>query len=170
MSLSHYPSTVTSIHFFWVTVCKTVRPVLKDRCLSVLSVTLVYCGQMVGWIKMKLGMQVGLGSGHILLHKDSAPLPKRGRSPQFSAHVCCSQIWGGGSAPFGGRAPSPNFWPISVVAKQLDGSICCLLWRYRPRSRRHCVRFLDPVKLHLLAPSLLRRAGLIRESVASAFR
>ena len=43
---------------FWATVCKTVRPMLSDRypvCLSVLSVTLVYCGQMVGWIKMKLG-------------------------------------------------------------------------------------------------------------------
>jgi len=25
-------------------------------CLSVLSVTLVYCGQMAGWIKMLLGM------------------------------------------------------------------------------------------------------------------
>jgi len=37
---------------------------LSDRCLSVLSclsVTLVYCGQTVGWIKMKLGVQVGLG-------------------------------------------------------------------------------------------------------------
>jgi len=40
---------------FWATVCKTVRPVLSDRCLSCLSVTLVYCGQTVGWIKMKLG-------------------------------------------------------------------------------------------------------------------
>jgi len=31
-------------------------------CLSVcLSVTLVYCGQTVGWIKMKLDMEVGLG-------------------------------------------------------------------------------------------------------------
>jgi len=38
-----------------VTVCKTVRPVLSDRCLScVLSVTLVYCGQMVGWIKTQV--------------------------------------------------------------------------------------------------------------------
>ena len=35
--------------------------------LSVLSVTLVYCGQTVGWIKMKLGMPVGLGPGHIVL-------------------------------------------------------------------------------------------------------
>jgi len=33
--------------------------------LSCLSVTLVYCGQTVGWIKMKLGVQVGLGPGHI---------------------------------------------------------------------------------------------------------
>jgi len=41
---------------------------LSDRCLSVcLSVTLVYCAQMVGWIKMKLGMSVGLGPGHIVL-------------------------------------------------------------------------------------------------------
>ena len=33
---------------FWATVYKTVRPVLSDRCLSVLSVTLVYCSQTVG--------------------------------------------------------------------------------------------------------------------------
>jgi len=39
---------------FGATVSKTVRPMLLDRCLSclsVLSVTLVYCGQTVGWIK-----------------------------------------------------------------------------------------------------------------------
>ena len=43
-------------------------------CLSVLSVTLVYCGQTVGWIKMKHGMEVDLkhgmevdlGPGHIV--------------------------------------------------------------------------------------------------------
>jgi len=54
---------------FWATVCKTVRPMLSDRRLSlspVLSVTLVYCGQTVGWIKVKLGTQVGLGPGHIV--------------------------------------------------------------------------------------------------------
>jgi len=48
-------------------------------CLSVcpvcLSVTLVYCGQTVGRIKMKLGVQVGLGPGHIVLGGDTAPLP-----------------------------------------------------------------------------------------------
>jgi len=38
-------------------------------CLSVclLSVTFVHCGQTAGRIKMKLGMQVGLGPGHIVL-------------------------------------------------------------------------------------------------------
>jgi len=35
----------------------------------------VYCGQMVGWIKMKLGMQVGLSLGHIVLDWDPAELP-----------------------------------------------------------------------------------------------
>jgi len=52
----------------------------------VLSVTLVYCGQTVGWIKVKLGMQVGLGPGYIVLDGDPAPLPQRGTA-QFSAHI-----------------------------------------------------------------------------------
>jgi len=55
----------------------------------------VYCGQTVGWIKMKLGKHVGLGPGHIVLDGHPAPLPKRGRSP--------------------------NFRPMSIVAKCLDG-------------------------------------------------
>jgi len=74
-------------------ICKTVRHMLSDRCLSCLSclsVTLVYCGQTVGWIKMKLGTQVGLGTGNIVLDGDPAP-PPRGHSPQFSAHVYCGQ-------------------------------------------------------------------------------
>jgi len=49
--------------------------------LSVLCETLVYCGQTVEWIKMKLGMQVGLGPGHIVLDRDPTPPPeKRGHS------------------------------------------------------------------------------------------
>jgi len=80
---------------------------LSDRCLSVclsaLSVTLVYCGQTVGWIKMKLGTEVGFGSGHIMLDGDPA------------AHHQ--------------RDTAPNFRPISVVAKWLDGLRCHLVWR-----------------------------------------
>jgi len=45
--------------------------------LSVLSVTLVYCGQTVGRTKMKRAMQVGLGPGHIVLDGDPGPPPSK---------------------------------------------------------------------------------------------
>jgi len=61
-------------------------------CLSVLSVTFVHCGQTVGRIKTKLGMQIGLGHGHIVLDGDPTPLSQRGTPPQFSAHICCGQM------------------------------------------------------------------------------
>jgi len=117
---------------------------LSDCCLSVcpvLSVTLVYCGQTVGWINMKLGMQVGLGPGHTELDGNPtplplicygqvagwikipfgrevglspgdivlAPLPKRGRCPQFSATVCCGRMAGRTKMPLGREiSPSPS--------------------------------------------------------------
>ena len=37
----------------------------------------VYCGQTAGCIKMPLGMEVGLGPGHIVLDGDPA-LPAKG--------------------------------------------------------------------------------------------
>jgi len=55
---------------FWATVCKMVRPVLSD---VVLSETLVYCGQTVGWIKLPLGVEVGFGPGHIVSDGYRAP-------------------------------------------------------------------------------------------------
>jgi len=42
-----------------------------------LSVTLVYCGQTVRWIKMALGMEVGLGPGHIVLDGEPAASSKQ---------------------------------------------------------------------------------------------
>jgi len=50
----------------------------------------ICCGQMAGWINMPLGREIGLSPG------DPAPLPQKGRSP--------------------------NFRPLSIVAKRLDGS------------------------------------------------
>ena len=55
-----------------------------------------------GWIKMAHGMDVGLGSGHIVLDRDPAPPPPKGSG-------------------------GPNFQPISVVAQWLDGSRCHLV-------------------------------------------
>ena len=80
------------------------RPFVKRfascYCLSVCPVcpvTLVYCGQTVGRIKMKLGLQIGLNPGHIALDGDPAPPPQKLHSLQclqFLAHVCCGQTAG----------------------------------------------------------------------------
>jgi len=58
-----------------------------------LSVTLVYCGRTAGWIKMRLGTQVGLGLGDIVLDGDPAPPRKGAQQPA-------------------------TFWPMSIVAKR----------------------------------------------------
>jgi len=108
----------------------------------------VYCGQTAGWIKMALGMEVGRAPVHIVLDGDSSPPQKGGRAPpQFLAHLYCGQTAGCIKMPlywYGGRpqprrlcvrwGPSPypqkkikgtptptQFWPMSIVAKWLDG-------------------------------------------------
>jgi len=86
---------------FWAIVCKTVRPMLSDRYpvgLSCRSVSLVYCGQTVGWIKVPLGMEVDLGPDDIVLDGELGTQlsPWKGySSPHFLAHVYC-----GGTAGF----------------------------------------------------------------------
>jgi len=134
---------------FWATVCKTVRPMLSDRCpvcpvLPVLSVTFVHCGQTAGRIKMKLGKQVGLVPGHIVLGEDPAPPPLKGQKPPiFGPYLlrpngCMDQDvtsyggrprprrlcvrWGPRSPPSqkGGQSP-PNFRPMFIAAKRLYG-------------------------------------------------
>jgi len=101
---------------------------LSDRCplcLSVLSVclsvTFVHCGQTVGWMKMKLGMRVGLCTGHTVLDRDPAPPLTKGHSPSppFLAHIYGwmdqDVTWYGGRprprrlcVGWGLRSPSPN--------------------------------------------------------------
>jgi len=98
---------------------------------------------------MKLGTHVGLGPGHIVFDGDPAAPPPKGQSPQFSAHICCCQMaaWiktplgravglgpeiclgpsdivldGDPALPSPKRGHSPNFRPMSVVAKRLDES------------------------------------------------
>ena len=101
-------------------------------------------GQTAGWIKMAFGVEVGLGPGHIVLDEHPSPLPKMGHSPQFSVHFYCGQTAGCVMMPLGmevglgpgdfvfdgdpttprkmGTPPSsPNFWPMSIVTKRLDG-------------------------------------------------
>ena len=76
--------------------------------LSCLSVTLVYCDQTVGWIKMPLGTKIGLGQGHIALDGDPVPHGKRhsAADPHFSAHGYCGQIAGWITIPLGTEVAS----------------------------------------------------------------
>jgi len=47
-------------------------------CLTVcLHCWCMYCGQTVGWIRMLLGIEVGLGPGYIVLDEDSDPFPRK---------------------------------------------------------------------------------------------
>jgi len=76
---------------------------------------------------MPLGMEISLGSGHIVLDGNTASPPfKKGQSPppEFSAHVECG-LGSGHIVLHGDPAPSPqrgtalNFRPMSIVAKRL---------------------------------------------------
>ena len=79
---------------------------LRDRSSSLpcLSVTFVYCSQTVGWIKIPLGTEVGLGPGDTVLHGDPAPTPHRkahsspllwpnGRPSQQLLISCSAYVW-----------------------------------------------------------------------------
>ena len=87
-----FRSNHISTGMFWATVCKTVCPICYQTGCC-LSVTLYYCGQTVGWIKIKLGKEVGLGPGHTVLDGDSAPPPKRGTTPNFGAYLLWWNGW-----------------------------------------------------------------------------
>ena len=78
------------------------------RLLSCLSVTLVYCGQTVGWINMKLGTEVGLGPGHIVLDGDPA-LPLYGAQlPIFRPCLLWPNGWMDQDATWYGGRPWPR--------------------------------------------------------------
>jgi len=51
---------------------------------------------MAAWIKMSLGMELGLGPGDFVLNGDPAPPSPKGmaETPKFSAHVYCGQTAG----------------------------------------------------------------------------
>ena len=86
--------------------------------LSVLSVMLMYCGQMIGRIKMKLGMQVGLGPGHIVFNGDPAlPLQKKVGTAHPASIFSPCLLW-------------PNGWMDQDAT----------WYGIRPQLRPHCVR------------------------------
>ena len=57
---------------------------------------------MTGWIKMALGMEVGLGPGDFVCDGDPAPPEKRAHHPtHFLAYVYCGQTAGWMKTPLG---------------------------------------------------------------------
>jgi len=101
----------------WLSVQRLVvlgRPFVKQfalcyRSTVCLSVMLVYCGQTVGRIKMKLGTHVGLGPGNIALGGNPAPPPPKGHSPPiFGPYLlrpnCCMDQY----ATWHGARPRPS--------------------------------------------------------------
>jgi len=86
------PENLDGFNNFWATVCKTALSVCPV--LSVLSVTLVYCGQTVGLFNMKLGTPLGLGTGNIVLDGNPAPTPPKGdRAPNFDRYLLWLNDW-----------------------------------------------------------------------------
>ena len=71
LSILGPPSVKQFVLCYYTVVCLCVYPVCN----------VVYFGQTVERIKMKLGMQVGLGPGHIALDRDPGPPPSRGTVP-----------------------------------------------------------------------------------------
>jgi len=77
-----------------------------------------YCGQTAGCIKMPLGMEIGLGPGHIVLEGLSSP-QRKGHSPRFSAHIYCGQT-AGNIVLDGDTAP-----PKGTQPRQFSAHVCC---------------------------------------------
>jgi len=73
-----------------------------------------YCGQTAGWIKMRLGMEVGLGPADFVLDGDPAPPSQKGAKPRPSIFAYIYRV-------------------------QMAEWIKMTLGR-KPRSRPHCAR------------------------------
>ena len=134
--------------------CLAVCPVW-----SCLTVTLVYCGQTVGWIKVKLGTQIGLDPVHLV----GTELPShKGAQPPILSNVHCGQTAGWIKMSLGtqvGFGPSTLCSMGTQLPPRKKGHSAhiifgpCLLWPNgwidqaaiwyggKPQPRRRCVRW-----------------------------
>jgi len=120
----------------------------------------VYCYQTAGWIKMALGMEVGLSPGHIVVDGEPAPLPQQGGRPRiFGPFLLSPNGWMQQDATwYGGRSQprrlcgrwEPSF--PSPKGAQPPIFVQCPVWpnnwmdedatwyRSRPGPSPHCIR------------------------------
>ena len=106
-------------------VCKTVRPMLSDRCLSVCPVCNICVLWPNGWMDQDATWYGG--PGHIVLNGDSASPTKGAQQPPLSrfTDAACVRINRGSCLLW------PNGW-MDQDATWYGG---------RPWPRRHCVRW-----------------------------
>ena len=81
----------------WATVCKTVCPMLSDRCLFSLTCPVCDVGVLWpnGWRDQDGTWHAGRPRPwpHCVRWRPRSPFQKGGRAPlQFSAHICCGQM------------------------------------------------------------------------------
>ena len=81
----------------------------------------VCCGQMARWIKMPLGMDVGLGPSEFVLHGVRAKMALSVEVSLGPGRIVLATLPKKGAEP-------PNFRPIFIVAKRLDTSRCHSVW------------------------------------------
>ena len=74
----------------------------------------VYCAQTAEWMKLVLGMEVGLSPGNYVLDGDPVHFPQKGAQPL------------------------PNFWAIFIVAKRLHASKYHFVWSYASAQATLC--------------------------------
>jgi len=113
----------------------------------------LYCGQTAGWIKMLLGMEVGLGPGDTVLDGDPAP-PKRAHPPILGSCLLWPNSWMGQDANWYEDRPRPivlDGYPALLKRAKPPIFGPSLLWSNgclyqdttwyggRPQPRRHCV-------------------------------
>ena len=143
-----------NIFHFWATVCKTVRPMLSNCCLS--CPVCPVCDIGVLWPNGSTDEDEtwhagSLGPSHIVLDGNLCPPSPKGHSPPiFGPYLLwpygsmdqdatwyegrprpkrhCVR-WGPSSPPPQRGQSPPNFRPMSIVPKRLDGSRCHLVWR-----------------------------------------
>ena len=133
---------------FWTTVCKTVNPMISDRCLSVRNVGVLWPN---GWTDQDEAWHAGRPQPwpHCDRCGPSSPSAKGAQPPIFGPCLLwpngwmdqdatcyagtpeprpqCAR-WGPSCPPQKSRhSLLPNFRPMFVVAKRLDGSRCHLV-------------------------------------------
>jgi len=111
----------------------------------------VYCVKTDGWIKMVLGVEVGLSPGVFVLDGDSPP-PKYGVEPppQFSAYFYCGQTAGciRYATWLGGR-PQPRGLCVRWGPSPLPKKGAELLRNFRPMSTGNCGQTAVWIKMAL---------------------